>query len=390
MCVPPIVFFYRNQLAPAEETDEPGRSGRWRRMGGRRVRGVWRPAAAYVGGVAGAGFASGQEVLHFFGSFGPYAFWAIGLAAFAFAGAGAGFFWICHRIESRSHMDLLRSAAPPPLASAFDWALSLSLLIGIAAMLAGSGALLEELFGWPPAAGRWILAAATFVAVRGSAHDMLRIQGWAASLLLAALLAALLPAIRHAPPVLEAAGGPPGLVPRAWWGSALLYVAYNLVLCSSLFAALGGDLRRPAEAVGAGAVGGLVLGALLASMACGLLSVAHPAQRREIPMVALVENTAPERMPLYALGLWLALWTTAVASTFGLGRRIAHGTGLPEAIAGIAVLAAALPVSTLGLTRMITGLYPLLGYAGAGWCAGLAALACIRICRGGRANERPL
>ncbi|NLN27047.1 MAG: hypothetical protein GX161_02430 [Firmicutes bacterium] len=68
---------------------------------------AWGLAGAYAGAIIGAGFASGQELLFFFGAFGPSGLWGLALAGLVFTVIGGSLFEYARKVESGSHEAVL-------------------------------------------------------------------------------------------------------------------------------------------------------------------------------------------------------------------------------------------------------------------------------------------
>jgi Uncharacterized membrane protein len=62
----------------------------------------------YAGTVIGAGFASGQEIMQFFISFGVYGLWGAGLATVLFVYLGLLVMLLAVRLQAVNYQDLLR------------------------------------------------------------------------------------------------------------------------------------------------------------------------------------------------------------------------------------------------------------------------------------------
>ncbi|MBX6378480.1 MAG: hypothetical protein IRY95_08015, partial [Clostridia bacterium] len=132
-----------------------------------RPPGPFAVAAVYVGAVVGAGFASGQEVLRFFSTFGTTGTAGLALATGLLTAYGILVLTLGGLTRSSSYRDLLEVVAGG-WAPFFDALLAVALFVGLAAMYAGSGALLAEGLGLPRWAGSLALAAASVAtALRG-------------------------------------------------------------------------------------------------------------------------------------------------------------------------------------------------------------------------------
>ncbi len=321
-----------------------------------RLRGaLWlEPAAAYVGAVVGAGFASGREVLHFFGRYGGMGLVGALLAGLAFALCGAAALGLAAATHPRHYGDLLRTLCGPTLGAALDRVAVAGLFLGEVAVVAGAGALASHGLGWPP---RW------GTAVFGCALGMAALPGraglrWGNFLLVPLMVSAILVAGALRIPLLTSHGGFT-VGRRGWAGAALLYVSYNLLLgLSSLCVALPRGISSR-SAAWAGYAGGAVLGTLCLGSTLAVL--AQPAGA----VVPLPLGTAIDArwwtFLAYPVLLGAALWTTGSATAAALGQRLAPRCPGPVAAA---VCIAAIPAGLAGLVPIVAIAYPVLGYLG--------------------------
>jgi len=370
----------------------------------RSAAGTWRVTATYVGTVVGAGFASGQEILRFFGAYGLRGLWGILLAAGLLSGFGIAVMAMGRETRARSHREVLVQALGP-LAGLADGILTALVLAGFGVMVAAGGAIAAGYAHLPYSLGAGAMAGLTALTVLAGLEGVTAANGAVVPLLILAvagvagftLLREGLPSFPGGAPGAPAPGlpapgfpapgapapgipvlptsGPPGAAPH-WLLAALLYASYNLLLALPVLAPLGaetGDAR-------ALAAGGLLGGAALGLLAAGLhlaLATAPAAARGEVPTLLLSRALPAPAPALYTLVLWAEVYTTAVACAFGAVRRLSQGGNR----AGAMLLAAALALllSRVGFSRLVARLYPAIGYGG---LLLLARIAYLRLRRG--------
>lgn len=336
---------------------------------------AFKVAATYIGTVVGAGFATGQEILQFFANFGARGLAGLLLATLLFVVFGRIVIGLGRRLGARSHQEIIRHSAGGFLGALMDWIIVFFLFGALTTMMAGSGALFAQQFGWPPLAGSLIMAALTaFTVLRGLDAVINAISYVAPFLILSVMLISLCTILR-APPDFTAAppaSSPGGGLIANWFLSAVLYVSYNLILSIAVLGPLGAKAQN-SRAVKYGALwGGLGLGMAALMICLAMLSCFAQASRLEVPMVYIAGRISPLAQFFFALVLIAEVYTTAVSSLYGFATRLmdlersASATGL---IVGTA--AAALLCSQLGFSNLVKTLYPLVGYAG------LALLFCL-------------
>lgn len=344
-----------------------------------------RVAATYVGTVVGAGFASGQEILRFFGGFGPLGLVGVGLATVMLIGYGILVMELGRRTGARSHREVLAVVCGRRLAPVADVGLSALLLACLGVMLAAGGAIAAEQWGLPYGLGATAMAVLTALTVLAGLHGLMAANGFVVPVLIlavAGLTGATL--LRHgltlpAVPVLPQ----PAAAPH-WQLAALLYAGYNLVLSIAVLAPLGAQVGDRRALAGGGILGGLVLGLLGTGILLALGS--HPeAGRQEIPLLYLARLQPRPVAALYTLVLWAEIYTTAIACAFGVTQRLAalgggHSAGpagkkqrgqpegmcpgarAPHPLITVLTITMALALSSLGFSHLVERLYPAFGY----------------------------
>ena len=324
--------------------------------------GPWAVAGTYVGTVIGAGFASGQEILQFFGFFGWRGLAGILLSTFLLAWFGVRILLLGHRLRAPSYRTVLHRVAGPLGGRLIDGLIAFFLFGGAATMAAGAGAVFEEQFGWPAEAGRGLMVAAAALTVLLGLRGVVR----AVSLVVPGLLGAVvgLGAWSAATGKLRWEWSQPEAAAVPWWPlSAVVYASYNLVLAIAVLAPLGraadeASLRR------GGWWGGLGLGAGCVAILASLLAHLPETARVEVPMVVVAGALSPLVQTAYGAVLLAEIYTTAVAGLYGVIVRFA---GEEEPRFGWLVLGAALLAWTLsrfGFSTLVARLYSLVGYGG--------------------------
>lgn len=303
---------------------------------------TWRDSLvgmAYVGAVVGAGFASGQEIWQFFGRHGTWGtvgilvagalFWQVGRRALSAGRSGVQDF---HR--------LLRSRYAPRVAAGLDAIITAFLALGLVVVVAGGGAAIRDLWGWPARWGSLItLLAICLAASRGVAGVL-----GATTVLVPFLMAVTLPVALLSPGRLTGVGVP------GWWLSASLYVSYNLFTGLVVLLGLGKNLSSVRAAGPAALVGAALLTAMALAIHRAVLGVATVG---DIPLMHAASALGGPWPALYGVALLAALFTTGVGQAFGLVQRYGQG-----ALVGTLCL---WPLSWLGFSALVAYLYPVMG-----------------------------
>ncbi|MDI6710834.1 MAG: hypothetical protein QME76_09190 [Bacillota bacterium] len=324
--------------------------------------GAAKAAALFIGAVIGAGFASGQEILQFFGVYGTRGIAGALWSAVAFAYLGAVIQLSAVRLRATSYRDVLAYFLGPRLGRLMDTLSTFMLGGGLVVMLAGSGAVLHQQFALPPAAGILLLAALTTAVLYWGLSGVVAVNAVLVPLKILLILLVAFLAGGTAPP---APGGPP---PGAdggpeWAWSAVLYVSYNLVVPLAVLSSLGRYLR-PGEAVAGAAGAGLALGGTAALVTWAIVQNLPAAASYQVPMLYLAGMVSPVLQSLVSAVVWVAVFTTAIANAHGLASRLARrGSGGYRRLAFIVTFGLA-PAAFFPFADLVGLLYPLFGYLG--------------------------
>lgn len=318
-------------------------------------------AAAYLGSIVGAGFASGQELIQFFVSFGHMGLYGSVLAGVSLGIWGALISKIAQATGTKNYGDFLVMLVGNRGALWLDIILSFNLFGGLAVMMAGSGAIFKENLGL-----NFILGVAvTVFCILGVL--LFRTDGFLnlnkiliPFLVIVALLVGLLsvPTAGFNTEVYQL--GSKVLVSKSWLWAVCLYISYNAVLGMVVLCSLGDVPASPLGVFWAGSV----LGILALIMSRALLRYFPDVLNYDVPMLFLAQKLHPFFNWAYAAALWMAMLTTAVANAFGLARRLASLFGEGYIKVSIWIILAVLPVSYLGFKFLVSVIYPLLGYLG--------------------------
>ncbi len=325
---------------------------------------VWSVAAVYIGGVMGAGFASGQELVVFFLNYGRAGLWGIVLATLLLCFGTGLILTYCAQENVVSYAHLFQKLHPRAT-SFYDLLYSLFIFIGISVMLAGIGAM-----GSTALAGL-VARLTTAILILGALY-----RGSAGVGKTSSWLAPLLVVILSGLAIYRLKGG--GIhIPYTQTGvtfeAAALYASYNLGFSLAVLASIHQGIQTTKDrwklAIGANLALGLCM--LLLVLA---LSTLHPLQlATSFPLAHLVNAWGPLAGALYEFVLWSAMYSTAIAHALALVSRVTAFFRLSWGKTSILVVSASLVFSYVGFSTLIRVAYPILGLAGLWIMANLAA-----------------
>jgi len=323
-------------------------------------------AAAFIGTIVGAGFATGQEVLQFFTYYGRAGFIGILLATILFCYFGYVIMKISRDLKADSHLELVKFTAGKHLGFLLDWFITLSFLGVLVVMAAGSGAIAQEHFHLPPLYGSIAIILLSFITVISGVNNVIRAIGLVVPFLLLIVLGTAVFSIVHDPitinkiTFIESLETP---VTGNWFFSSVLYVSYNILLAVAILSPLGVESPGKKHLYFGAILGGFGLGFGIMAINLATLSGVPEILPFQVPMVFLAYRLNPVLAFIYGLILLLEIYTTAVSILYGFVARIAYKRRF-RIFWAILASAGAIYASQLGFSKAITTVYPIMGLVG--------------------------
>lgn len=319
----------------------------------------------YLGAVIGAGFASGQEIVQFFVSYGDGGFKGCILSTVLFALSGGLLLYLAHNNRVSNYQDLLACLMGEKTGRTLDFMLAIFLFLGISTMLSASGAVFHEHLYLPKEWG--ILLAYLFILVsiltgrKGLFYTYnILVPLKMVLLLIIAGYAAFGPGVNS--DETYAAFSLPA-EPNYWIVAALLYVAYNFSLAMVVLTEYQAISTRKDSMVGA-AWGGVVLGVLIILNYFALTKFLPIILHYEVPMLYIAGHISSVTKIVYTAVLWVGILTTAIANAYGFAQRFASFAGISYGLCLFLCLTLALPVSLQSFSVLVGKVYPLFGILG--------------------------
>ncbi len=319
----------------------------------------------YLGAVIGAGFASGQEIVQFFVTYGSYGMKGALMAALLFAVCGGLLLYLAHMQRVANYQDMLGYLLGQKLGRVVDLLLAIFLFLGISTMLSASGAVFYEhlylsknlgillayvLIVILLVAGKKGLILSYNILVPVKIVLLLVISGYAAFFVEGSHLEAYTVSLGA-----EEASN--------WMIASLLYVAYNFALAMVVLTEYQTITNRRNGIVGA-ALGGLILGALVIMNYLSLSKFLPSVLHYEVPMLYVAGHISLTAKHIYTLVLWLGILTTAIANAYGFAQRFSRFTGLSYGVCLVLCMTMALPLSMQSFSSLVNKIYPLFGILG--------------------------
>ena len=348
---------------------------------------IARIAAAYAGTVVGAGFASGQELLQFFVSYGTVGIASILLAGLLFAFLGSQILELGFRLQATSYHHVLYAVCGRRPGKALDGVTALFLFGGLCIMLSSTRAVCHDYFGFDDNTGSLLMALAVAGTVRFGIQGVSTMNLLVIPLLVGATavvsVSSLYFHLDEVLSVMAALQPQPQLWPAFHWLPAcLLYVSYNIMLGATLLAPLGRATPDKTVRLLGGVAGGVLLGALGLMIMLVIMLHYPDIAKYEVPMLYVSNAQHGLNHIGYAVMLLKAMFSTAMASLYGCTAKLQSATRLSFGTCLAVTTIAGLGGSQFGFADLVSFLYPLFGYLSLGFTCALVW----QFCRGRRSR----
>ena len=319
----------------------------------------------YLGAVIGAGFASGQEIVQFFVTYGANGAKGVLLATALFGICGGLLLYKAHDQKAANYQDMLKHLLGHRLGMAGDFLLAIFLFLGISTMLSASGAVFYEHLYLPKNLGIFLAYILIVVLLASGKKGLI----FSYNLLVPIKIVLLLLISGYAAFFIEA--NQPEVYALtfneegdwSWLISSILYVSYNFALAMVVLTEYQSVTNRRNGILGA-AWGGLILGGLVIINYYSLCKFLPDVMHYQVPMLYVAGHINLTAKHLYTMVLWLGIITTAIANAYGFAQRFSKFTGLSYRICLVLSITLALPLSLQSFSSLVAKIYPLFGILG--------------------------
>lgn len=334
---------------------------------------TFRIAATYMGTVIGAGFASGQEILQFFGVFGRNGFPGLIIATVFFIVYGYIIIDLGYRIQSPSYIEIVQLSGGKYFWIVADAIISFFLFGTVATMIAASGALFNQQFGIHNLLGDIIMTAITVITIFMGINGLVSSLSVIIPVLLVAAVGTSLLSVYFVPFRTEIIPLPVAIqiLVGNWAWSAVLYVSYNIVTAIAVLGPLGREAKDRKAIRNGAIIGGIALGVCACAIYLAIYKNMGSLNGIELPMVFIASRISPMVQMIYSIVLLAGVFATSAGSLYGFAARLLDVEGPRGRIMVPVIAVLAFAAGQFGFSNLVRYMYPLEGYLGIILLAGL-------------------
>ena len=256
---------------------------------------ILKIGSAFIGIIVGAGFASGQEILQYFTSFGHLGTLAAILSTALFAYFGMTLTRLGSRMQTISHKDVIYKISGRYLGLVID-AIIIFTLFGVGVvMIAGAGSVLNQQFALPSYLGSILLVILVILTVMMNVDKVVAIIGSITPFLIITViiigvysLFTMDLSFNELNPIAQAHET---TLPN-WFISGINYVSFNIAVGAAMSLVMGGAEKDERTAALGGLLGGLGLGILIVLSHLAIFSKVDVVAAYDMPMLKIVDDNS--------------------------------------------------------------------------------------------------
>ncbi len=322
---------------------------------------------AFIGVIVGAGFASGQEILQYFTSFGYKGTIAAIVATALFAYLGMVLANIGSRLQADSHKSAIYEISGRYLGVIVD-AIIVFTLFGVGVvMIAGAGSTVNQQFGLPVFVGSLIMTVIVVLAMMLKVDKVVAVIASITPFLLLFIVIISIysfntmdASFAELKPIAESQ---PKSFPN-WFVSAINYVSFNIAVGAGMALITGGAEKDSRIAGIGGLVGGLGIGLMIILAHFAIFSKIDVVAAFDLPLLKIVDDISPVLAIFFAIILFGMIFNTALGMFYGFVARFFEMDTKKAHIATIITLVIGFILSFVGFTTLVAKFYSLIGYLG--------------------------
>lgn len=328
---------------------------------------ILKIASAFIGIIIGAGFASGQEALQYFTSFGRIGTIGAIISTICFAYLGMVLTKIGSRLQTTSYRDAIYSISGRYLGTIVDGVILFTLFgVGVT-MIAGAGSLLAQQFNLHQTIGSTLIVILIIITMMLNVNKVIAIIGSVTPLLILVTLIVSVYSLANMnmsfdelEPVAKAVDTS---LPN-WFVSSINYVSFNIAVGAGMSIVMGGAEKNERIAALGGLVGGLGIGLIIILGHLAIFSQVNIAAQYDMPLLKLANEVSPILGLIMSFILLGMIFNTGISMFYAFVARFCNLESKSFYIGTIIIVLLGFAASFVGFTQLVSKLYSFIGYIG--------------------------
>lgn len=329
-------------------------------------------AGAIMAFLIGSGFATGQEIMQYFASYGFWGVFGTGLLVLALISfVSIQFLTVGQREQFEKPSQIFEYYAGRYVGKFFDYFSVLFVFLSFTVMVAGAGAVFEEHYNLPAWVGGIGLTILVALTVWFGLNSLVDVIGKIGPLIVVIALGLGIVGIINADTGLLAGNEMVAdlevqQASNHWITAGLSYVGFCMLWLAAFLTALGKTVPTQREARAGGLSGGVIFSLACIIVGLGLLANIERVAGMQIPMLVLASDIAPFVAALISLMILAGIYTTAIPLLWTVSSRFfPDGTKKYKYFTIVLALVGTVIGLWLPFDQMVNIVYVLNGYVGA-------------------------
>lgn len=333
-----------------------------------RLRSVLKYAGAYIAWVIGSGFATGQEILQFFSSYGERSLGVLAINLIGFTALGAILLSVGFDHKDSQDFNHYEHYCGKWIGKAYRIVIPVTLALLISVLISAAGATVQQYFGLNPVLGSGIMAILILAVYLAGFEKMVRIvSGISPFVIVFTVFVGVVTLFRDGNTLfetetfatLEQAHAAPH-----WWLSALLYLSLNFICGSTYYTALGRAADTRENAVAGVLVGAAAILITLATMNYAILSNAREIASYQVPTLFLARKISTVFAALFSVILLMGMFSSCATTVWSFCSECFAKDPRKNRIFSVIVVCLCTMLGFIPFGNLMSVVYPLIGYAG--------------------------
>lgn len=331
------------------------------------MKSILKISSAFIGAVLGAGFASGQEIMQYFTSFGRIGILGSVVVAILFGITGMLLVGIGHRLKAVSHIEVIRKISGRYLGLGYDVVL-IFVLFGIGVvMLAGSGPIFNQQFNVPTYVGTILMSVLVLVTIMAGVKKVIQILAIVTPVFLAVIVFVNIYTLitnGNLSSDMEAIATSQHSVSNHWFTAAINYVSLVTLTNAAMLFIIGGNETNGKHAAIGGFLGGFLCGLLVLISNIAIYQNIDIVATLQMPTLGLATAISPVLGLIFTIPLFGLIYSTAVSMFFSLSSRFFEPKTTGFNVFSVISIVVACGLSFYGFSDLVSIVFPIIGYFG--------------------------
>jgi len=333
---------------------------------------VFKFAGAFIAFLIGSGFATGQEILQYFASYGYEGVLTAVVMLILFLYVGGDFIVTGYREQFEKGSDIFVYYCGKYIGAFYDYFTIAFVFMSYVVMIGGAGATLNQHYGLPTAVGGIaMMCLAGFTVTMGLGRIVDIIGKIGPIIVLIAVGLGLYSLISNAGAIpdnvaaLEAGQIDVMQAGTNWFTSASSYVGFCMLWLAAFLAAMGKGANSAKEALLGSSLGAAGFAAGCVTLMFGLLAYLPDVAGTQIPALILAIKIHPGIAAIFSIIIIAGIYTTAVPLLWQAASRFTQeGSQRFKALTLILAAAGCFVGLALPFNRLVNIIYVINGYVG--------------------------